>query len=382
MPAMLGSWPGVVSNARCALLALSIAALLAGCAEKHGERGSVAPGPDASAGSSGKAGRAGAGGARSIERGEKNRLGARATASLDPIGNATEDGSWRSGTATFMQTAAGVDLMLQMRGCLTDHTYPLFIQEGRDCNAETLLGAHWDSPRGENMSEVKCVGTTGGGRTFYTRAVSDKKAWTIGEPTNSNILGHVLVAFDSTTSQPVACGQIVRAEDSPVVTPPSDAEPAPSAETKAYLAGYCLSTQIVRDNAQQCPDPAALAKCASEHCELDACAQKCSKYLACTQQDPVPCENCVPEDDCGQCSSDVYQCTIGFCFDQFACAAPVSPDGPCSQLEACCAQQGDQAGECLELVQLIEKISGDPSCFGALRDWDTFAHLQVPCKFE
>jgi len=60
----------------------------------------------------------------------------------------------------------------------------------------------------------------------------------------------------------------------------------------------------------------------------------------------------------------------------------VAPDGPCRQLEACCALQGDGAASCLDTVRLVEKLSGDSSCAGVMRDWDTFAHLRVPCRFE
>jgi hypothetical protein len=71
-----------------------------------------------------------------------------------------------------------------------------------------------------------------------------------------------------------------------------------------------------------------------------------------------------------------------FCADTIACAAPITAGGPCSQLEACCAMQGDAAAMCLDTVHTIEKLSGDPSCYGAMMDWDINAHLAVPCKFR
>ena len=36
----------------------------------------------------------------------------------------------------------------------------------------------------------------------------------------------------------------------------------------------------------------------------------------------------------------------------------------------------------LETVRLLESLSGDVSCNGAMYDWDTTAHLSVPCNFE
>jgi hypothetical protein len=45
--------------------------------------------------------------------------------------------------------------------------------------------------------------------------------------------------------------------------------------------------------------------------------------------------------------------------------------------------QGDaEAQACLDTVHMLEKLSGDPSCYGAMRDWDTTAHLKVPCMFR
>jgi hypothetical protein len=44
--------------------------------------------------------------------------------------------------------------------------------------------------------------------------------------------------------------------------------------------------------------------------------------------------------------------------------------------------QGDEAESCLELVRAVERLSGDPSCYGVMQDWDANSHYQVPCKFE
>jgi hypothetical protein len=352
------------------------ALLLFACARKHG---------DAVAGdSTPKAGNGAATSRPSVSKdSDPSRVGAKATAKLEPVAAASDgDSTPVSGTASFSETSAGVDLTIGMRGCAIGKTYPLFIQAGGDCSSASLLGARWDSPRGENINEIMCTGTTGMGRTFYTRPKQDAKPWTIGNPAASNILGHVLVAYDSATLQPIACGPIVRAEDAPPVTAPAKGQ-GPSSELKAQLAGLCLGRQIVRDNAQTCPDPEALARCAGAHCELDACVPICADYLACLEQESDPCQSaCLPDNPCSDCQNKVWQCTLGFCLSEIACASPVTPDGPCAQLEACCAMQGDGAASCLETVHLLEKLSGDPSCFGAMHDWDTTSHLSVPCKFQ
>jgi hypothetical protein len=142
---------------------------------------------------------------------------------------------------------------------------------------------------------------------------------------------------------------------------------------------------FVRNNDQPCPDPKALSACAQEHCQLDACVAMCGDYLACTTKEADPCSvafTCEIDEACSTCQGNVQQCVLNFCAEQIACAAPVAPDGPCSQLIACCGMQGDKAESCLETVRLVEKFSGDPSCFGLMRDWDFFSHLPVPCMFE
>jgi hypothetical protein len=44
--------------------------------------------------------------------------------------------------------------------------------------------------------------------------------------------------------------------------------------------------------------------------------------------------------------------------------------------------QGDGAAQCLDVVRLAQKLSGDSTCVGVMHDWDTVAHLKVPCKFQ
>jgi hypothetical protein len=313
------------------------------------------------------------------------RLGGFASAKLEPTDAAAQsDSKPIAGIGTFTETAAGVDLVINVMGCVLGKTYPVYIQAGTDCSTDTLLGPHWDSPRGEGIAMIACTGTTGLGRTFYTRANRDKKPWTVGNPSASDVLGHALVVYDPSTMQPAACGQIVRGE--PVALDAGAARDDTTAVAlRAQIAGLCVAKMIVRDNTQECPNPAELAKCASDHCALDACLAKCTDYLACLGRAADPCAaafTCEIDNDCSNCQLDVTMCTFGYCADTVACASPITPGGPCSQLEACCAMQGEGAASCLDTVHAIEKFSGDPSCAGAMQDWDTTAHLPVPCKFK
>jgi hypothetical protein len=142
---------------------------------------------------------------------------------------------------------------------------------------------------------------------------------------------------------------------------------------------------VVRNNSQECPDPAEFQACASANCDVAACLAKCTGYTACLEGVADVCgTTCSPqiEQPCSECIGELTMCTLGFCSDRFACAAPIAPGGPCAKLEACCGMQGDSAASCLDTVHLIEKISGDPSCVGVMSDWDTTSHLPVPCNFQ
>jgi hypothetical protein len=347
--------------------------VLASCARRHA---------DSDAGHSRKP-EAQSGGRVSTSPDEDAHVGAKAIAMLSPTPHAPGKPEEQiSGVATFSQSSITVDLMISFRGCTSYTRYPVFIQEGSDCSDETLLGARWDSPRGEGITDLGCTGTTSIGRGFYSRSLKADKAWSIGNPARSNLLGHALVVYDPDTLQPIACGEIMRAPDA---APTSEA-PIATTEASAAIAGLCLSQTFVRDNDQKCPDPVALAKCAREHCELDACLEEeCADYVACLDQSDDPCSQafqCEITDACAECQSHMHECVFGFCSEELACAAPVTPGGPCSKLEACCAMQGDEAESCLENVRVLERYSGDPSCYGAMHDWDVNSHLPVPCKFE
>jgi hypothetical protein len=311
--------------------------------------------------------------------------GTKAIAKFAQVGDAAPDaGRTLSGTGRFAVTESGVDLAILLNGCPSTAELQLFIQEGTDCSADTLAGPHWNGAHGEGIPDVPCVGVSGQGRGAISRANDEDAPWTIGGSSDSDVLGHALVAYDRDSGKAVACGVIMFDESAP---PASDAGAATDVPllARAQVAGLCLGKSLVRDNLQQCPDPAELSTCAQEHCQLDSCVATCADYLACTSKADDPCSvafTCEITKDCSSCQGSVQMCAFSFCSDQFSCAAPPTEGGPCSQLRACCALQGDMANSCLELVSMIEKISGDPSCFGVMRDWDFVAHLPVPCMFE
>jgi hypothetical protein len=352
--------------------------LLCACARKHGESSGAAGAPAAVSG----------GAPDASEPVDPNaHVGAKAVVTLSPV-SPSDGGTQVGGNGTFSETTDGVDLDLYMHGCAPGDADPVAILAGGDCSAETLLGAHWDSPRGDGLTALMCVGTTGGGRDFYTRAKADAKAWTIGDPTASNLLGHALVIYDPDSLEPLACGVITHAPDVEVLPMPAigkEPDAGTKVEAQAVLAGLCIARGIVRDNNKPCPDPGELTKCAREHCELDACVPQCGDFLACLEPSDDVCQaqyKCAMSDACVSCQSKTISCVLGFCADEIACASPVAPDGPCSQLEACCAMQGDAAEMCLNTVHLLETLSGDPSCYGAMMDWDANAHYAVPCRFK
>jgi len=169
----------------------------------------------------------------------------------------------------------------------------------------------------------------------------------------------------------VACGKITLDQ----ALPPSDAGSGelalPRAEVRAQLAGLCIAKAIVRTSTQECPRPEDLADCASTHCDLDACLRECADYTACLDGEAEPCaSSCPATPACTQCAGAVASCAIGHCVALLNCAVP-TPHGPCSKVEACCAQQGGgRAAYCLDALRKLEMVSGDPSCVGLMYDAD------------
>jgi hypothetical protein len=81
------------------------------------------------------------------------------------------------------------------------------------------------------------------------------------------------------------------------------------------------------------------------------------------------------------CLGSPNRCLVGFCQDQIACAPPPTPGGPCTELRECCMRQGPLVEGCLSYVDLLERLSGDPSCIGALsdRDFNGAIAFRSPC---
>jgi hypothetical protein len=373
---------------RCGILSLvSGAMLFCACAREHSEPLS----PNVRAGAAGDAaaegGKAGMTTRNEPKPGQSGVPGTKAVASFEPVGDAAQDpANGVHGTATFNVTESGVDLSILLQRCPPSGMIQLFIQEAGDCSPRTLSGAHWDSPRGEGIPTLTCLGVSGQGRGAVTRPREHAKPWSIGGPAESDVLMHAVVVYDAASGTPIACGVVMRDATAPE---PTVQDPAATSDVpllaRAQIAGVCTSQSFVRANTQACPDPKALTACAQEHCQLDACVATCADYVACTSKADNPCSvafTCPIDEACATCQGTVQMCVFNFCTDEIACAAPPSPDGPCSQLAACCALQGDMAQSCLETVRLVEKLSGDPSCFGLMRDWDFFSHLPVPCMFE
>jgi hypothetical protein len=155
-------------------------------------------------------------------------------------------------------------------------------------------------------------------------------------------------------------------------------------EIRGAVATGCLHAAIAQSN-PACPNFEEVTACAAAHCELGACLKACEEFTTCLAGVEDPCADmfsCPSSDACTDCRQQLATCTFNFCAEQLACAPAVTPDGPCAQLESCCAMQGDGAESCLEIVRTLEKFSGDVSCRGAMVDWDTAAHLAVPCRFN
>jgi hypothetical protein len=314
-----------------------------------------------------------------------SKVGASAAATLAALAGGT---AAINGKASFTATATGVDLKVSISGCVAPNSYPLFVAEGADCSSKTLAGPHWDGARGAGITPLSCTGASSGlGITAYSRVHSDEKPWSVGDRAASDVVGHALVVYDPSGSQAIACGPITRAADISVSgAAGSGAQAAgPPVAIRAQLAGLCLGKMIATNGAVDCPNPDELASCADEHCELSACVAQCADYLGCLQKSADPCSDmytCALTDACQNCQSMVQSCALNFCADKLACAPPAAPNGPCSQLEACCAMQGDGAMSCQQQVRVIAQLGGDVSCKGVMGDWDFFSHLSVPCTFQ
>jgi hypothetical protein len=147
----------------------------------------------------------------------------------------------------------------------------------------------------------------------------------------------------------------------------------------------CIHKLLVRSpTPKPCPDPAALAECAATHCELDRCLSECKDYIPCLQAHNDMCDpTCESNEECVECRRASFNCTTNLCPEVAVCVSPPTPNGPCTKLHTCCDTQRSRVKECHDTVTLIEKLSGDLSCMGAMMDWDylTNGPNDPPCMF-
>jgi hypothetical protein len=283
--------------------------------------------------------------------------------------------------ATFHVTLAGMDLSAKVSGCEPFlKGYPLRLHIGSSCADATSLGPGWDSQDAGAEALVYCNGTSGTGASYSSRLDTDARPWTLGGPASTNILGRVLVIHDPVSDAPLACGVIPMSAMRP---PDAGGAIALPLALSADLAGYCTLSGLTPDASPPCPDRQALVDCATDHCGLAECFGPCADYVGCLNASPDPCHatSCTMNAACGACTNGMFGCLANFCLDTVGCA-PVTPGGPCSTLETCCAMQGDYEQACLRTIHQLEKLGGDPTCLGTTQDWDFNSHVPVPCNYD
>jgi hypothetical protein len=313
--------------------------------------------------------------------------GPSATATLDALPAAADAGAGDAGTplpitgaATFVTTSEGIDLTVHVNGCADGRPYPLLLEDGPDCNGVAPQGPGLDGGN-DGFAQLTCTGHSGVGTLWYTRLPSDPNPWTVGGASASDIVRRVVVVEDPVTMQPVACGPIVLVADAGAPPPPAGAF-VPALGPLAQVAGMCEVPSFSSNPG--CPDPAKVAACACTHCDLSACLNDCTDYVACLESEGGTCSSdCPTSPACSDCMSRTGQCLIGFCLDDVGCGQP-TPGGPCTRLRACCATQGPRAQSCLNAVTLVEKLGGDPSCAGLMMDQDFLMNTAYdpPCDFD
>jgi Copper/zinc superoxide dismutase (SODC) len=97
-----------------------------------------------------------------------------------------------TGTATFVEVATGVQVTYMVSNCPPGE-HPTHIHEGTACGTDGMEGMHWGPARGESIPNITCnAGMTG--MLVYTRMSNPGNLrWTIGDGTNSDIVGHPVV---------------------------------------------------------------------------------------------------------------------------------------------------------------------------------------------
>jgi hypothetical protein len=282
-------------------------------------------------------------------------------------------------TATFRAISGGIDLSIWLQHCRVSYSYPVRIYDTAQCTAIDASSKTWEGDRGE-LPKIACVGTNGA-HVYYSRSGTDSKPWTLGGPPTSDLVGRSIAVLDPDTLEPLICGTIDVGDGGA-----PEAGPKPSVAVVDALAGLCplvaaLTAAPQPGAPQGCPDVQKLGDCAWTHC-ASTCASTCSDYVSCLSGSTIPCSpDCQPSQACTRCVSDATGCTLGFCADQLSCAPPPTPGGPCTTLRQCCMRQGPVTDTCLALADQAERLSGDPSCRGALNDWDFNSHVayRSPC---
>ena len=286
-------------------------------------------------------------------------------------------------TATFVATVSGVDLSLTMRGCEGLTEKPVRIVAASDCARVTAATPVWDGARGAGIPGALCTtASSGEGLVRYARRHRLPTHWTIGDGSETDVVGRALVLLDPASGEPSACGVINRDSDRTLLDPQLSAA---SAATRARLAGSCWSELMAGAAAGSCSDPAELSSCAAEHCELGACLAECESFTACMEQSSDACADmftCPASEACRSCQLTLQGCTFGFCGEHLGCPAIPRPGGPCSQMTACCTLQGEGAGRCLEVAGFTGTLGGEASCINGLSDWDVISHMHVPCATQ
>jgi hypothetical protein len=308
-------------------------------------------------------------------------VGARAVAQLSPVADGGVDTDEAIvGEVIFSATAESIDLQVKLHGCIARQPYFFQISEASSC--ANPRDASWDGPRGEGMRPFACTVSTAGGPYYAKRAYSDAKPWSIGGAPGTDLIGHAFYVLDLATRQPRACGVI--GASAPLAAAMS-ATPAYPLDVRAAIGGLCIHKLFVRvPMAKPCPDPAALAECAATHCGLDRCLAECKDYIPCLQANNNLCDpTCEANEACVECRGASFNCTSDLCAEITSCVTPPTPGGPCTKLHACCDTQRSRVKECHATVGVIEKLSGDPSCMGAMMDWDylTNGPNDPPCTF-
>jgi hypothetical protein len=308
---------------------------------------------------------------------------ARAQAKLEPT-VAAESGTDGPialfGTAALWQHGRAVTLRLDIRACKPGTQYQARVHAGSDCSERTLAGETW--PAGEGIGAFSCT-PEGAIIAYHARRPDSDKPWTLAGAADTNVVGHALSLSEAATGRPVTCGVIERAADAP----PSETTDSvgPTLQIRGAIAGVCVFDRLVPKHEPGCPDYATATGCASTYCELNRCIDRCATYVKCLAQARgldvcMAAYSCEPSAECSQCQSDVVRCALSLCLDTLTCAAPARPDGPCSQLQQCCANESDPTA-CLDLTGNLARF-GDDQCQRLIDSWNVSGQRSSRCPAD